>query len=123
MNVRVGGGVDGDDVGVYWWHSIGFLTSSCVMVRVVRFWGTESLSSSGCASGFASFRERFLGLGARVSFDAIDSASGESICESGKSFASLVFVLADERVTRLLGSGADAQSEVFWRFGGMFAVA
>jgi len=59
----------------------------------------------------------------RVSFDTAGSASGESIGESAKSFASLVFVLADERVTRLLGSGVDAESEVFWRFGGMFAIA
>jgi len=37
VKIRVGDGVDDDGVGVYWWHSIGFLTSSCVMVRVVRF--------------------------------------------------------------------------------------
>jgi len=59
----------------------------------------------------------------RVSFDTVGSASGESVGESGKSFASFVFVLADERVIRLLGSGVDAVSEVFWRFGGMFAIA
>jgi len=56
------------------------------MVRVVRFLGAESLSSSGCASapGFASFAEGFLGLGARRSFDAGGCGSGESIGESGK---------------------------------------
>jgi hypothetical protein len=32
---KVGDGVDGDGLGVYWWHSIGFFTRSWVTVRVV----------------------------------------------------------------------------------------
>ena len=75
------------------------------------------------ASGFASFGERFLGLGARVSFDAVGSASSESSGKSSDSFAFFVFILVDDRVTRLLGSGIEAGSVVFWRFGGMFAMA
>ena len=95
------------------------------MVRFVRFWGAESLSSSGCASasGFASFCERFLGLGARVSLDAVGSASGESIDNSDDWLVSFVFILVDDRVTRLLDSGVKAGSAAFWRFGGMFAEA
>ena len=78
----------------------------------------------GCASAsdFASFGERFLGLAACRPFDAFDS-SGSSLDESDKSFAFSVFVLVDDRVTRLLGSGVEAGSEAFWRFGGIFADA
>jgi len=55
--------------------------------------------------------------------DTFDSASGDSLVDSGKFFTFPVFVLADERVTRLFGSGVEAGSEVFWRFGGMSAMA
>jgi len=70
-----------------------------------------------------SFGERFLGLGPRRSFDTFGSALSESLGESDDWLASCVSILVDERVTRLLGSGVEAGSEVFWRFGGMLAMA
>lgn len=90
------------------------------MVRVVTLDGIELLFSVGfsSASDFAFFEESFLGLGARGFLDAFCSALVES---SGKSFAGLVFILVDERVMRLFGSGVEPGSEVL-RFGGMSAV-
>lgn len=62
------------------------------------------------------FEKGCSGLGARGILDAFCSASGES---SGESCATVVFNFVDERVTRLLGSGIDAGSDVLRRFGGM----
>jgi hypothetical protein len=91
------------------------------MVRVVTLSCVEAVPVAGCsfvgtASGFESFLEDLLVLDVRKFLSAFCFAFDDS---TGGLCAATVFDF-DDRVTRLLGSSADAGSDVLRRFGAMF---
>jgi hypothetical protein len=81
VKIRAGDGVEENDVGVYWWHWIGFFTRTCVMVRVVTLNGVELSFAISFSSDLAVFElvARFVApFACDVSPEALASVSNSA---------------------------------------------